>query len=186
MTRANRDGRILRLLAGRTPMSVTEVTWARPLRISAYLAVAELPDDLVVSVRCIVRVDDQVVVCTNADGRTHAWPGGRREPGEGYVDTACREVWEETGWRLESSTVEVIGFLHLFNLGEPLEPYPHPDVVQVVTTAAATSRQADDWTDLEGYELHSDLMAIDDAVGAISVEEPMCIPYLLDLASRRR
>lgn len=183
MSGDERDERLLQLLEGRTAVTVTNVTWARPLRISTYLGVAELPEDLVVSVRCLVRVGDQVVVCTNADGRTHAWPGGRREPGEDYVATACREVWEETGWHLDPTTVESIGFLHLLNLGEPLDPYPHPDVLQVVTTAKASTRQADDWTDLECYELRSELMDVIEAAGAISVEEPMCIPYLHHLAS---
>lgn len=129
----SRDPRVGRLLAGREPASVIEVTWARPLRISAYL------------------------------------------------DTAG----EETGWDLDPATVQVIGFLHLFNRGDPLAPYPHPDTLQVVTTAVATTRQADDWTNLEGYELHSALMGVGEAVNAISVEEPLCIPYLHTLLGKR-
>ena len=42
-----------------------------PLRISAYTHVVDLPDELVTSVRCQVRVGDEVLVCTNADGISH-------------------------------------------------------------------------------------------------------------------
>lgn len=173
-----RDPRVLALLRDRRPASTTDVSWARPIRITAYVGAAPLPDDLVVSVRCVVLVGDDVVVCTNLDGRSHAWPGGRRETGETFVETAVREVHEETGWLLDPASVTEIGFLHLHNLGEPLEPYPHPDTLQVVLTARAHRRAAPQWTDVEGYEVSSELLPIALAVEAISAEEPMCVPFL--------
>jgi ADP-ribose pyrophosphatase YjhB (NUDIX family) len=67
-----------------------------PIRVSACTRVTPLPEELVTSVRCIVRVDNLLIYCQNSDGR-HPWPGGRRQPGESYVETAAREVHEETG-----------------------------------------------------------------------------------------
>ena len=82
------------LLQERTPSAVVEFSWldgALPLRASNYTEVAQLPEELISSVRCLVLVGDQVVVCDTPDG-CHPWPGGRREPGESFVETACREV----------------------------------------------------------------------------------------------
>lgn len=182
----SRDPRVLALLDGREPVSVIDVVWARPLRISAYLGAAPLPDDLVTSVRCLVTVGEDVVVCTNQKGLDHAWPGGRREPGETYDETVSREVREETGWRIAAGSIAHLGFLHLFNSGEPLAPYPHPDVLQVVTTATASDRAAEDWTDVEGYEVSSRLVPLREAARVISAEEPMCVPFLEHLDRLRQ
>lgn len=184
MDEPTRDPRVIELLRHRTPASVTEVRWARHLRISTYVGASALPDELVVSVRCLVLVGEEVVVCTNADGRSHAWPGGRRHPAEPFAATATREVHEETGWLLDPASITEIGFLHLFNLGPPLDGYPHPDTLQVVVAARAHQRTAADWTDVEGYELSSQLLAVNAAIDAISPDEPMCIPFLRHLASR--
>ena len=173
-----RHPHLLDLLESRDPARVLEEAWARPLRLSSYVGAADVPDELVTSVRVIVSVGDDVVVCTNVDGKSHAWPGGRREPGETYVDTACREVHEETGWVLDPDSLEPIGFLHVFNRGAPYPPYPHPDVVHLVMAGRATQRSADDWTDTEGYEVSSRLVPLDQACAAISEEEPLCIPFL--------
>jgi ADP-ribose pyrophosphatase YjhB (NUDIX family) len=180
-----RDRRLLGLLKDRTPASVTEVVWARPLRISAYVGAAALPENLVMSVRCLVLVDDHVVLCTNVDRRSHAWPGGRRLPGEAYKETARREVHEETGWFIDPNSVTPIGFLHLHNLGEPLEPYPHPDTLQLVVAASASERAGDDWTDTEGYELSSRLVPLSEAQRFVSQDEPMCVPFLHHLQDTR-
>lgn len=182
----SRDPRVLALLAGREPASVVDVAWARPLRISAYLGLAPLPDDLVISVRCLVTVGDDVVVCTNQKGLDHAWPGGRREPGETYDETASREVREETGWNIATRSITHLGFLHLFNPGDPQPPYPHPDNLQVVVTARATARAGQDWTDVEGYEVSSRLVPLREAARVISAEEPMCVPFLEHLDRLRR
>jgi 8-oxo-dGTP pyrophosphatase MutT (NUDIX family) len=139
-----------------------------PLRISAFAGPAELPSEFVVSVRCIVEVADQLVVCQNADGVWHPWPGGRREPGETYAETARREVHEETGWLLEPESLQDIGWLHFEHLkAQPADhPYPHPDWLQIVYRAAATTRDGDhdtEWTDTEGYEQRSKLVGISEA-----------------------
>ena len=87
-----------------SPAAVEETAWANgavPLRIAAHIRAAQLPDELVLSVRCIVLVEDDIVVCSNRDGILHPWPGGRREGNETLVETACREVHEETGWLVD-------------------------------------------------------------------------------------
>ena len=122
-------------------VAVEQTSWydgAMPLRVSAHLGQCELPELLVSSVRCMVQVDDNIVVCTTPDG-ADPWPGGRREPGESYWQTARREVYEETGWLIRAEGFEMLGWLH-FECLCPLpddHPYPHPDFLQVVYAAVA-------------------------------------------------
>jgi ADP-ribose pyrophosphatase YjhB (NUDIX family) len=178
------------LLAGTTPAITADVRWLQgtlPLRVSAYPEVADLPGDMVTSVRCIVIVGDRIVVCDNADG-CHPWPGGRREMGETYVETACREVHEETGWRLEPHSLELLGWLHLENLTvqAPDHPFPHPDFLQVVYVGHANRRdgtQGGDWTDTEGWEVSSTLATLDDAIARMD-SEPVAVPFLELLRNR--
>ena len=157
-----RDPRLLDLLDRSAPVTVTDAMWARPIRIGTHLGRHELPDELITSVRCLVRVEDQVVVCTNVDGRTEVLPGGRREPGETLTQTVCREVHEETGFMLQSDSLAMLGFLHLFNKGEPQPPYPHPDTLMLVMTGQADPRTDEAWTDTEGYVLASNLRDLDE------------------------
>ena len=129
-----------------------------PLRVKRYTHFAELPDELISSVRCLVTVNRHVVMCTNADG-THPWPGGRREPGETMLETVRREVHEETGWILAPDSVRPLGFLHFEHLSEQPDdyPYPQPDFLQVVYTGSASepAEGRDAWTDSQGYEISS-------------------------------
>ena len=156
----------------------------QPLRLTVYVGPVSLPEELVVSIRVLVRVGADVVVCTNVEGKSHAWPGGRREPGETYAETACREVHEETGWLLDPASIEPLGWMHIHNLGEPHPPFPHPDAVHLVVTASATRRAAAEWTDTEGYELSSRLAPLDEACSLVSADEPMCRPFLELLRAR--
>jgi hypothetical protein len=117
---------IAELLRSSGPLA--EVTTRRaagtlPLRIEAYTPLVDLPDELVPSVRCLVTIDGELVVCSNPDG-IHAWPGGRREPGETFADTACREVHEETGWILEPDSLRPLGWLHFEHLARPAGDHP--------------------------------------------------------------
>lgn len=158
---------LARLLADQKPAATGETSWlggAMPLRVSAYTTPADLPDELVTSVRCVVQVGELIVFCENADG-THPLPGGRREAGESYVDTVVREVHEETGWLLDRETLHPLGWLHLEHLAprRPDDPYPHPDFLQVVFHGTATERDGGpdvSWTDTEGYEQHSRLVRL--------------------------
>ena len=119
------------LLGRVTPTLVIDQTWGagQPIRCAAYTEPAELPDEVLTSIRCIVRVGERVVICSNRDGFSHPWPGGRREPGETYAETACREVMEETGWTVDPQSLEPLGWLDMEKLDPPSEPdpFPHPD-----------------------------------------------------------
>lgn len=172
---------LVELLAGLTPAVERDVVWGQtPLRSASYPAAPEPPLDVVMSVRVVVQVDDRVVVCTNAHGNSHPLPGGRREPGETIVETAMREIHEETGWHLDPSSLRPLGWLH-FRYVNPVEPawmhYPHPDMVHLVLTGTATDRAAEDWTDTEGFELSSQLLALTDAIEA-SAGDPHARPFL--------
>lgn len=53
-------------LAVAEPAGTQETMWGNgtvPLRVTAFLGRGDLPSELVTSVRCIVRVRDQMVVC---------------------------------------------------------------------------------------------------------------------------
>jgi ADP-ribose pyrophosphatase YjhB (NUDIX family) len=130
-----------------------------------------LPDELVVSVRCLVIVDRHIVICTNADGQ-HPWPGGRREFGESFAETARREVHEETGWMLDPQSIRDLGWLHFEHLSRQPDdhPYPHPDFLQVVATGSACERDRarDGWVDIEGYEIASELVRIGEVPAHLS------------------
>ncbi|HUP84469.1 MAG TPA: NUDIX hydrolase [Acidimicrobiales bacterium] len=140
------------------------------IRTTGFFGTVPLPDDFVVSIRCLVRVGDELVVCTNAHG-SHPWPGGRREAGESYERTAIREVYEETGWHLDPVSIQPLGWLHLEHLiARPDDwSWPHPDWFQVVLSADATRRERDVWTDLDGgYEATSCLAPIDAALKMVA------------------
>lgn len=155
---------LIAVLAHLTPAARQRVIWPGdiPLQVSAYPTPTALPDELITSVRCIVRVDNRVVVC-HAPDEQHIWPGGRREPGETYQQTAQREVHEETGWLIDASDLEPLGFLH-FRLIQPQpadHPYPHPDFLQLVYTSPAyghADQHAISWSDLAGWEQSHQLL----------------------------
>ena len=172
------------------PLQNELLSWPNgELRSSAYGVVpqaVEPPDVVVSSVRCIVRVDAYVVVCRNADGIRHVWPGGRREPGETFAETAIREVHEETGWLLDPPSFRPLGWLHLEQVSPvpPTHPYPHPDAFHAVFEARARSRAGSSrWTDTEGYEISSELVLADEACRFLS-RDPLSAVFLgLALAS---
>jgi 8-oxo-dGTP pyrophosphatase MutT (NUDIX family) len=159
-----RDPGLLALLASLDAAAVERVVWpgGLVLELAAYPRPTPLPEQLVTSVRCIVRVGERIVVCEAPD-MTHVWPGGRREPGESYERTACREVREETGWLVDEHDLHPLGFLHYRLLDPPPDDhaYPHPDFLQLVYTAPA-HRHADGnsaaWTDLAGWEQSHQLL----------------------------
>lgn len=159
----SRHPELITLLDTLTPVAVTRISWIglTDLDVAAYRDWPECPDFLVTSVRCIVRVDDRVVVCHTPDG-PHIVPGGRREPGESHTATAVREVREETGWLLDEPDLSFVGFFH-YRMLDPLpedHPFPHPDILQLVYTARAARHSADwsSWSDSEGWEQRHDLV----------------------------
>lgn len=154
------------------------------LRVRAFAGTCAVIDELITSVRCIVQVEGGLVRCNNRDG-SHFWPGGRREAGETFEETAIREVAEETGWVLDRPSLRLLGWLHFEHLTRrPVDwPYPHPDFCQVVFTAMATRRARTDdgraWTDTEGWEIDSDVVAL----GAGAFDE-ITAPFVSLLAHR--
>jgi len=187
-----RHPEVERLVASLTPAATLDTleSWGNPavrIRGAAYTEPAALPEDVVSSVRCIVRVGDQVVICTNRDGFSHPWPGGRREPGESLADTACREVMEETGWTVDPVSLQLLGWLHFeyLELQPEDHPFPHPDFLQYVYTARAgegPEPRDQAWVDTEGYELGSVLMTIDEAIVALAYD-PLALAFLKLLVS---
>lgn len=124
--------------------------------------------------RCIVIVEELVVFCQNADG-SHAWPGGRRLPGESYVETAAREVHEETGWLIDRDSMRQLGWLHLAHLSqrEIDDGLPYPDFLQIVFCAKASERAVgrdEQWTDIDGYESSCRLVSLAEAMSATSTD----------------
>lgn len=155
------------MLDGLVPADAYDEVWrwpggTMPLRVSAYLGTdLVVPDELVTSVRCVVEVAGQIVVCRTPSD-LHALPGGRREPGETYAETAAREVREETGWQLDERTLRPLGLIHLRHLAEPPPgyAYPYPDFVQLVFAGLASDRVSRaEWVDTEGWEQESFLVA---------------------------
>lgn len=160
------------LISAEKPAGRQRITWQNgrlPLQVSAYTSVGrEFPMELLISVRCLVRVDDQIVLCETRDGERHIVPGGHREAGETFTETAVREVHEETGWLIRPETVRTLGWLHLQNLNAgPSEPHlPYPDFLQLVVCGSATERDGGrdaDWTDIEGFETSSRLVSVGEA-----------------------
>jgi ADP-ribose pyrophosphatase YjhB (NUDIX family) len=154
-------------LAGKRPLSVEGARWPGvELDLATYAGEALPPVELIVSVRCVVTVGDQVLLCHGDQGDCYIWPGGRVEPGETWQQTAAREVHEETGWDLDLASLRVVGFLH-FHHRSPMpadHPYPHPDFLQLLTHATATGDPVD-WADPEGQVLRSHLVAAEALAG---------------------
>lgn len=155
------------------PLLAVEFQWPNGSVVTArsFTVVEALPDEVVQSVRCLVFTDDEhLVMCENARGVRHVWPGGRREPGETLAQTACREVLEETGWLVAPESLTQVGWLH-FEAGPhsgPEIPWPHPDIFHALFVGRAPSRAAEDWTDTEGYELSSCVVPVGEVVAAIT------------------
>ena len=170
-----------RFLARAPVMYSGEGKWPNgdQIEVRGYGASDPLPDVVVSSVRCIVRVGGSVVVCRNAHDVHHAWPGGRRERGESLAETAVREVHEETGWLIDEGSLVQVGWLHLENVTPVPEnhPYPNPDAFHAVFVGAADVRAADDWTDTEGYELSSELVPVSLAADMVA-DDPACAAFL--------
>ncbi|MGW0228519.1 NUDIX domain-containing protein [Actinopolymorpha singaporensis] len=178
---------LLALLERHSPAVTVDDLWANgtlPLRVSAYLGVAPVPE-LVSSVRCVVRVAGRFVVC-RVPGELHVLPGGRPEPGETPPQTAVREVYEETGWHLDPESLVPLGFLHLRRLVDapPDHPYPHPDFLQLVYLGVARTRAVgagEDWADLAGWELGTFLA---DAGEVVKLNLPAISVAFVDAALR--
>ena len=56
-----------------------------------------IQDELLQFAVILSKSQDNYVFCKHKDRDTWEIPGGRREPGEAILDTARRELYEETG-----------------------------------------------------------------------------------------
>ena len=170
------------VLALEEPAAEHEAMWmdgAMPLRVTAYVGTEHtprLPLEIISSIRCIVRVGDKYLFCENKSSR-HPWPGGRRIAGESFAETAVREVHEETGWLLDEESLRPLGWLRLRNLGPEPEGNegPYPDFLQLVFVGTATERDGGlspdaPWDDVDGYELESALVTLEDAIERTSTD----------------
>jgi 8-oxo-dGTP pyrophosphatase MutT (NUDIX family) len=177
------------VLRSASPVATQRIVWPGGLLLdlAAYHPLLPLPSEFVTSVRCLVQVDDQVIVCETPDG-PHIWPGGRRMPGESYEATARREVHEETGRRIEERLLRPLGFLHYRIVdGRPDDyPYPHPDFLQIVYATRIDGGDIDDsgtgWVDVEGWEQGHHLHPLRD-LDNLQVSAPQ--RAFLDLLVRR-
>lgn len=72
---------------------------------------AEPVDEASVFVATVVVTDAAGRYAVAYSPRRREWsiPGGWREPGESVLECALREVWEETGLRLDAEAVEAVG-----------------------------------------------------------------------------
>jgi len=149
---------LARFVEGRSPAASETVIWkphALEFTMTTYLANDAAPDGLVTSARCIVVREGEVLVVTDRDGVIHILPGGRREPGETLVETAQREVREETG--LDATGLRQVGVLLYEHLTPCLKDYsyPYPHFMQVVFVATSLADAEvvcdDEWAASAGF-----------------------------------
>lgn len=128
-------------LAAREPIARWEEVWGgeNRLSLSAYAGDLDVPEELVTSVRGVVSQGDRVLLMRSPDD-LHIVPGGRREPGERYIDTLRREVHEETGW--EVNVIDLLGVMHFRHLTPMPEGYryPYPDFLHLIYGCTALSK----------------------------------------------
>jgi 8-oxo-dGTP pyrophosphatase MutT (NUDIX family) len=164
----------------------TKTAWKdRRFHVTSYLSQEIPPIEMVTSARCVLlRAGEgggahEVLVVREQNG-AHLWPGGRREPNETLIETARREVLEETGWTV--TDMRRLGFVRYHNLTpRPADyKYPYPDFFQVIFAARVDafrpeSRFAADVLEQE-YVLSTEFVPVD-AVGAA----PLTAAHLLFL-----
>ena len=127
--------------------------------VNTYLHQTLPPEEWITSVRAVVLHGDAVLVVQDPDGQ-HILPGGRREAGESYAETAIREVLEETGWQVTIGPL--LGFKHFHRL-TPKSPEittSHPDFVQIIYVAQAVTHHPEA-KEKNGYELGSAFVPLD-------------------------
>jgi 8-oxo-dGTP pyrophosphatase MutT (NUDIX family) len=160
-------------------------------RVTSYLSDELPPAGLVTSARCVLlragearSSADEVLVVREQKG-AHLLPGGRREPHETLIETARREVLEETGWTVTG--VHLLGFVHYHHLTPRPEgyKYPYPDFFQVIFAARAQAFLPERMFAAEVLEkehvVSTEFVPVD-AVGAV----PLPVAHLLFLKAALR
>lgn len=142
-----------------------QVEWPTArFEVNTYLHNQVPPLAFVTSIRAVVLHNQkgnscEVLVVQDPDGY-HILPGGRREEGESLIDTAVRELLEETGWQV--SIGALLGFKHFHRL-TPARPefrYQAPHFAQLVYVAVAEVYQPQA-IEQEGYEIGAQFVKID-------------------------
>lgn len=72
-------------------------------------------------VACYIERADKILLLKRQDSKNHGGkfglPAGKVEPGEGLVDAAIREIYEETGLAIDKNNLSVIDTLFVRNDG---------------------------------------------------------------------
>lgn len=139
---------------------VTEVyDWpAARFRVNTYLHPTPPPAEFITSVRAVVLRDDAVLVVQDPTSR-HILPGGRREAGESYAETAIREVLEETGWQVTIGPLLGVKHFAYLTPKPPLINAPYPAFAQLVYVAQAVTYHPEG-KEQNGYELGAEFVSL--------------------------
>jgi 8-oxo-dGTP pyrophosphatase MutT (NUDIX family) len=126
--------------------------------VNTYLHSIAPPAEFITSVRAVVLRNHTVLVVQDPDGQ-HILPGGRRERGESYAETAIREVLEETGWQVTIGPL--LGCKHFHQVTPATtESFPaQPDFTQLVYVAYAVNYRPEAKEE-NGYELGAAFVAL--------------------------
>lgn len=140
------------------------------MRLSAYLGEVDLPTEIPGRVRCLVTDGERVLITWDPRG-PNCLPGGGAKPGETVVETARREVWEETGWWIDPDTVETLGWIHVESLAGTgaSNRYPYPDDFHTVVSARPSHPDEghEEWRDTEGHVDRSEFVPLDSIPAAV-------------------
>jgi 8-oxo-dGTP diphosphatase len=116
----------------------------------------EVDDSLLKFAVIIAKTDNKWVFCKHRERNTFEVPGGHREAGEAIIDTARRELYEETGatdYNLKPVCVysvtapdnfdgkETFGFLFYADI-HSFEPELHSEIERI----EITDQLVDNWT----------------------------------------
>lgn len=118
-----------------------------------------IDDELLTFAVIIAKTNGKWVFCKHKERYTYEVPGGRREPGETILETAKRELWEETGaidytmepicvysvkgkTRINKSDDDIsYGMLYVANI-HSFEAELHSEIEKIIIT----EELVDDWT----------------------------------------
>jgi 8-oxo-dGTP diphosphatase len=92
---------------------------------------------------CYLHYQDKILLLhrqdNKAEGNRWGIPGGKLNPNENIIEATIREVFEETGFRLESEKIKYMGKLYIivhnfhfeYHMFDYIEPIPNPDQVRI-------------------------------------------------------